>query len=566
MAGDGTAPARNTSLYADRSGQPPTKPFREKFPFLIHSQDTLTNGLPPEADSRDVARPRRRRTSPEDHAILEAEYQRNSKPDKIARMDIVNRVALGEKEVQNRRQMTRRKARPLLPHEILSSLRSSQESVESLQSSSPMLEGSSQPDSSSSPIAEGCNGQQKPCSTNTKGRHAQDEALSKSVQGHPKNCVELLDSTCQTHNSTAMQVAVQQNQGREKHGALELLIPGSKPVTTSHLQPALVVAPLTAASTSRPLKRASSTVRLSMSLDGKAQVILENGSSPSPPRLNQLVFSSGPQRHGTLQRSQSEIGLASQSFNILNDSTVPWSRQLAPGRSRDARAWEFYCDSDARNALTLQAEEEQKGSAEGAIGLIRSSSSKVLDLSNGKRNVEMVTGKDPVKRKKTVGQTSHKPKLARTASSVSRLQTVSTNVQTHVPRSKAKGMKPGSQTSVYRDLSGDSDKENWLPGTRTSNVRRQRPADSTASTRRAVLNENSSIPSHSTSLGALLNHENATPGRHRSESKDVDREENKGNEVDEEVAAFTGESSVPREGEDLDCVQNLLSLSQGAWR
>jgi len=38
--------------------------------------------------------------SPEDHAILEAEYQRNSKPDKTARADIVNRVSLGEKEVQ----------------------------------------------------------------------------------------------------------------------------------------------------------------------------------------------------------------------------------------------------------------------------------------------------------------------------------------------------------------------------------------------------------------------------------------------------------------------------------
>ena len=38
--------------------------------------------------------------SPEDHAILEAEYQLNPKPDKAARMQIVERVALGEKEVQ----------------------------------------------------------------------------------------------------------------------------------------------------------------------------------------------------------------------------------------------------------------------------------------------------------------------------------------------------------------------------------------------------------------------------------------------------------------------------------
>jgi hypothetical protein len=38
--------------------------------------------------------------SPEDHAILEAEYQRNPKPDKTARANIVSRVSLGEKEVQ----------------------------------------------------------------------------------------------------------------------------------------------------------------------------------------------------------------------------------------------------------------------------------------------------------------------------------------------------------------------------------------------------------------------------------------------------------------------------------
>lgn len=39
-------------------------------------------------------------SSPEDQATLEAEYEKNSKPDKAARAEIVKRVALGEKEVQ----------------------------------------------------------------------------------------------------------------------------------------------------------------------------------------------------------------------------------------------------------------------------------------------------------------------------------------------------------------------------------------------------------------------------------------------------------------------------------
>jgi hypothetical protein len=40
------------------------------------------------------------RDSPEDHTVLEAAYQENSKPDKSERMEIVKRVTLSEKEVQ----------------------------------------------------------------------------------------------------------------------------------------------------------------------------------------------------------------------------------------------------------------------------------------------------------------------------------------------------------------------------------------------------------------------------------------------------------------------------------
>jgi hypothetical protein len=102
------------------------------YAFLVHSQKTLTQNLPPRVDNKLLARQKRRRTryvfffigasngpsrvvrhqkltittptenSPEDHAILESEYQINPKPDKLARTHIVNRVSLGEKEVQVR--------------------------------------------------------------------------------------------------------------------------------------------------------------------------------------------------------------------------------------------------------------------------------------------------------------------------------------------------------------------------------------------------------------------------------------------------------------------------------
>ena len=80
--------------------------------------------------------------SQEDHAILEAAYQQNSRPDKPERSAIVDRVSLGEKEVQvslrhshgvagreltgavqiwfqNRRQNDRRKSKPLMPYEMV---------------------------------------------------------------------------------------------------------------------------------------------------------------------------------------------------------------------------------------------------------------------------------------------------------------------------------------------------------------------------------------------------------------------------------------------------------------
>ena len=88
------------------------------YAFLVHSQDSVSRNTPPDIDNQQLVRQKRRRTryllaniirkqrlltffhSPEDHAILEAEYHRNSKPDKAARTDIVKRVSLGDKEVQ----------------------------------------------------------------------------------------------------------------------------------------------------------------------------------------------------------------------------------------------------------------------------------------------------------------------------------------------------------------------------------------------------------------------------------------------------------------------------------
>lgn len=315
----------------------------------------------------------------------------------------------------------------------------------------------------------------------------------------------------------------------------------------------------------KPLQRTSSMIRLSMSLDGKAKVITGEDSSPSPPRSQPLPFAKATSRPGIgLQRSQSAIE-PNSSLPIESILSSVASRRPMTGRSRDARTWEFYCDSDARNALTIQAEREQSGSAVGAIGLIRSRSSKAMAANPNKRNAHQAK-QQSMKRIKPDSQRTQKPKLARAISSVARLQSVTGNAQKQDAMCEDMDLKPKSQPAPYQDASGDSDKENWEPGTQTSSNRRRRVVNPQqfSRMRRPVLEENAHVPSHSSSLDILLNRGKSSPQgkltRASSGAEIVDLEE------DEEVTAFMGGSSIPREVEDLDCVQNLLSLSQAAWQ
>ena len=305
-----------------------------------------------------------------------------------------------------------------------------------------------------------------------------------------------------------------------------------------------------------------SAIRLSLSLDGKAEVVTN---SPSPPRPQPVLDIAVPRRPGPLERSQSAVSSASQKSQPLDDFTLPWPRRGTSGRSRDARTWEFYCDSDARNALSVQAEAEQKGSAIGAIGLIRSLSNKAAESHFKKRSAQM-NKEECMKRKRLVERNGQRSKLSRATSSVARLQTDQGNTMPNVKNPKEKEYKPNSQTAIYQDHSGDSDKENWVPGTQSSNLNRPR-ASANPQISRSVLGENNLIPSHAVGLGAVQ-HEGS--GKFKSRTADSGRTSNCSSsqncEGDDEVAAFMGETMLPGGDEDLDCIQGLLSLSQGVWR
>ena len=227
------------------------------------------------------------------------------------------------------------------------------------------------------------------------------------------------------------------------------------------------------------------------------------------------------------------------------------------GRSRDARTWEFYCDTDARDALTEQAEREQSGSAASAIGLIRSRSSTALASNSNKRNTN-VQKLDSSKRSKGDEMKSQKRKLDRTTSSVARLQTVGSSKP--ACQSVPKKPKSTSQSDLLVDP-GDSDKENWEPGTQSRIQRRRRPANTVNRARKvqSVLKESLHIPSQSTSLDAFLDHSNDI-------SPSTDQENVAGQKGIEEVTDLAIGGDIAREPDDLDCVQNLLSLRQGAWQ
>ena len=264
------------------------------------------------------------------------------------------------------------------------------------------------------------------------------------------------------------------------------------------------------------LKRKSSAVRLSLSFDGKAEVVL-GSDSPSPPKKPTLKAGRST-RWPQLQRSQSVIASTTEPETPLEVDVPDWRRSRAPGRSRDARTWEFYCDSDARNALTKNAEHDQNGSAQAVLGLLRSGSNSRKPLTPVQRENK------PPQRTENAPVTkaaASRAKLGRAMSSSARLQT---STRERIP--KPKKTKLGAEVEVWQDNFGDSDKEN------------QNPND-----------DGNQRDSSQGSFGVSLP---TSAGGASDEGK--------------ENNAVASPLKQPQAEAELDAVQNLLSLSQGAWR
>lgn len=298
-----------------------------------------------------------------------------------------------------------------------------------------------------------------------------------------------------------------------------------------------------------------SNVRLSISLDGSVKVKLSDEGTPSPPIDRNLPSKMASK---VLRKSQSAITI--KDLEEQQGNTVARAAGGTFGRSRDSRTWEFYCDSEARDSLALQAERERSGSATSAISLIRSQSQSKRN-SVGQRRALTSKACGGNAGKTEVGHS--KPKVAGAMFSFAHIQG-----NTNVKRTQ---QRPGdsemggkcNMLSHRRSLSSDSDKENRAPGTRSSNnLFRCDPSTSIAQPR-AVLKENRHIPSQARTIN-IGSRRKCIRGSDPAVFLDkTNRDDSEEGDDDDAIAFMNGGGS---KGEDLDCVQGLLSLSQGAWR
>ncbi|KAK2879985.1 hypothetical protein FQN49_000678 [Arthroderma sp. PD_2] len=545
---EGDIPASTVATEADASSS---------YSFLIHSNKTLTQDLPPKVDSKVYIRQRRRRTSPEDHAVLEAEYQLNPKPDKATRASIVSRVSLGDKEVQiwfqNRRQNDRRKSKPIPSNELSPNTQehgSSQQTVDT--SPSNTQNEYSGPSATHDPYDNSLDtiSQTLPNSqcehTNISSLPESSQTSTSSAKSQTEKC-----SFCSPVSEPRVRAQLSSNKRKRADSGVSGLGIGRVESRRRSLE-----------STHSP------SLRLSLSFDGEAVVRGEDERTPSPPKIRdslRIAFSADgeavvrtagePSPSPSRNRTSTPVSLQSRLRSLRRTSSAisfgtPGSRSPDAtnifGRSRDSRRWELYCDTDARSALS--SPHVGAGPTPDRTGSNKSSSRKSLDANKrvlspcaNLPNAILPNGPPAQKRKK----------LSRAVSSLGRLETdpLDTTSITKLGSSKDNGSyKSKSKTDVHN---GDSDKENWLPGTQTAGTRRRRPQPTTQTQHRVLQTSGGSRREGNRIIGRGPMTPRKGQGRHR-------------NDEDKGKSSVSGSGS--NQVEDLDCIQGLLSLSQGAWK
>ena len=336
-----------------------------------------------------------------------------------------------------------------------------------------------------------------------------------------------------------------------------------------------------------------------MSLEGRAEVIQAVPSPPRPslpPPIVDTLQGPGHSRPSEPYRRRSSS--ICQPFSEFAKGLPP---PLTLGRAHSVHSWEYIAGSGNReDALTVQAKLENTGSATAMINLLRSTSSASSN--------PLEHGSSRVKRSAPMSSAANhqggvkRPKLARSMSSMARIEKTMAPTQRHNIQSRALGtpsdkVKP-SGTVVT--LSGnDSDKENWSPDedgnarpfrrtlssstALTSTGRRLLPSgpsssnpDKSRNPRRTLEQSPRRTPflsgrARTTPASSLAHyHYPRSKAARESESpleiyEDAENDSSNAASEDGEVQRFMRGDASPIKETDVDAVAGLLSLSRGNW-
>ncbi|KAH0611193.1 uncharacterized protein H6S33_011620 [Morchella sextelata] len=607
--------------------EPHPSSSNSNYAFITHSQETLPRNLPPSIDNANLARRRRRRTSVHDQAILEEEYRICDRPDKTKRKEISSRVQMGEKEVQiwfqNKRQSARRKAKPLLPHEIIPNTTTNNSNNNSSQQYSSQQEYSQQgmmmP--SSSQYSSFDNSQQSLSREDI--RHmstdadpddedfdddddiGEEEAEEEELRLRERSAVEsphhhlpqrryepsyyskrqklssrdnhllalLQQSSPPTSSIPSQESQHQQNLSlSSRHdqpepemttsahqrlqdvlSSMQDIISSStlaKPTFTNSRRTNPNPNPTTPHAPPRLLKRTSS-IRLSTSLEGKATIVLDE-EPESPPSSQQ-----------TLPTPKKPSPIASSG---------------PPRKIVDSKIWEFYCDNQAMiRSPATHASLQTAAEAKEALGLLRRKSSHL-------KLPPPLPPSSPVTHRKHGGKLAQ-PSSPTKAKKSRKILSAKLSRSKAVPAAKTSGSGKKLVDGLPSELGQESDKENRPPGAPVSpppeprrrggkgeakkapaeKPSKKRKRNAIAADERRILEDHKTIPSQTSAVYDVP-----------SSSQAIDNFRSDGPVADEYGMMLSQRSfsnyfassqeSGPAVMDEMECVENLLSLRGGTWR
>lgn len=297
----------------------------------------------------------------------------------------------------------------------------------------------------------------------------------------------------------------------------------------------------------RSLKRTSSGVRLSLTSQGSAKILQEDEASPTPP-------SSPPE-------PDPFFGGSVDARNASKPIPLQLPRRMPSGRSRDSRAWEFWCDDEARNDLVKKANQESTGSAADAIHMMRSNKRKVLAPLQNHRRLSDNPGSSQHGRPHT--KTNARPaQMARSKSAIAQPSSNQSTSFKLYEDGESHNPKKSRKNGTFHSSGSDSDKENQDPNAYAGSAIRQADESRQKHRRRPALKTSQTAPTLSLSSGR-------PKGTTMFQRYDPEQDEDVRSfmrPANESRAVASSHTTTSTREDDLDCIQGLLSLSQGRWR